>query len=162
MKTMIARMLVISACWVFVAPAFADPFEIVLQPSELLRQGNSYLEAGEIDKAKKVLARALNSDLTEKQMANVHNSMCVAHIKEEAWQTALKHCDAAIKIVPTNWRFHNNRGNIHFGMRNYQQAMENYQKGLKIAPKSQTIAANIEMLQRYLKRVKPAVALEPT
>ncbi len=162
MKTLIIRMLALYACCLLAGPAVADPFEIVLQPSELLQQGNSYLESGEIDKAKKVLTRALNSDLTEKQMANVHNSMCVAHIKEEAWQTALKHCDAAIKIVPTNWRFHNNRGNVYFGMRNYRQAMENYQKGRKIAPKSQTIAANIEMLESYLKRVKPAVALEPT
>lgn len=130
----------------------ADSFEIVLQPSELLRQGNDYLHQGELEKAKKILVRALDSNLTNSQRANVHNSLCVAHIKEEDWSNAMDHCDSAIEKLPMNWRFHNNRGNIYFGLGNYHEALSSYQKGRKIAPKSLTIAENIKMLEDYTRR----------
>lgn len=132
--------------------AGANTFEIVLQPSELLRQGNSYLSQGDLEKAKLILGRALESNLTNAQLANVHNSLCVAHIKEEDWSNAMGHCDSAIARIPTNWRFHNNRGNIYFGLGNYSEALNSYEKGREIAPKSLTIAENIKMLQDYTRR----------
>lgn len=133
-------------------PAGANTFEIVLQPSELLRQGNSYLAQGDLEKAKKSLSRALEGNLTNSQFANVHNSLCVAYIREEHWSRAMSHCDTAIKKLPTNWRFHNNRGNIYFGLGHYSDAMISYKKGQQIAPKSTTIASNIKMLEDYVKR----------
>lgn len=132
--------------------AGANTFEIVLQPSELLRQGNSYLSQGDLEKAKQLLGRALESNLTNSQLANVHNSLCVAHIKEEDWFSAMDHCDTAIKKLPTNWRFHNNRGNIYFGLGDYAEALSSYHKGREIAPKSLTIAENIKMLRDYTRR----------
>lgn len=146
--------------WV-AGPGLANTFEIVLQPSQLLRQGNAYLQVGDTQKAKEVLARALESDLTGSQLANVHNSMCVAHIKEENWNIAIEHCDTAIRILPTNWRFHNNRGNIYFGLGDYDLAMKNYRKGLSIAPKSITIATNIEMLETYVQRRTRSISYDP-
>ncbi len=143
-------------------PTYASTVEIVLQSSQLLRQGNAYLQDGDIQKAKKILARALDSNLTNSQLANVHNSMCVAHIKEEDWNTAIEHCDAAISKVPTNWRFHNNLGNIYFGLGDYGLAMKSYRKGLSIAPRSITIAANIEMLEAYVQRRPHQVSFDPT
>lgn len=128
----------------------SNTFEIVLKPSDLLRQGNAYIEAGEIEKAKVSLTRAIKSNLTSRQLANAHNSLCVAFIKDESWQKAMTHCNAAIKIVPTNWRFHNNKGNIYFGLRRFDLAMKNYERGLRIAPKSTTLATNIEMLENYV------------
>lgn len=132
--------------------ATANTFEIVLAPSELLRQGNSYLSEGDLEKAKLVLGRALESNLTNSQRANVHNSLCVAHIKEEDWSSAMDHCDTAIKKLPSNWRFHNNRGNIYFGLGNYDEALSSYEKGRSIAPKSITIAENIKMLHDFTRR----------
>lgn len=132
--------------------AAANTFEIVLQPSELLRQGNNYLNEGDLEKAKLLLGRALQSNLTNSQLANVHNSLCVAHIKEEDWSRAMGHCDTAIKKLPTNWRFHNNRGNIYFGLGHYDEALNSYEKGRTIAPKSITIAENIKMLQDFTRR----------
>lgn len=141
--------------------ASASTLEIILQPSDLLRQGNAYLEIGETEKAKSILARALDSNLTSRQLANAHNSMCVALIREEAWQTAMSHCNAAIKIVPTNWRFHNNRGNVFFGLGQYDLAMENYEKGLRLAPKSITLATNIDMLEAHVQSRKINTSFTP-
>ncbi len=130
--------------------AVADTVEIILQPSDLLQKGNQYIAHGEIQKAKKILTRAIESNLTSRQRANAHNSLCVANIKEEAWQDAMVHCDAAIELVPSNWRFHNNRGNVYFGLGQFDVAKQNYARGLKIAPKSMTLATNIEMLENYV------------
>ena len=127
-------------------PSAADTFEIVLQPSSLLNKANDYLQVGDTKKAKVTLERALETNLTERQLANAHNSLCVAHIREEAWSTAMEHCETAIKIVPTNWRYHNNQGNVFFGLRNYDQALSSYNKGLKLAPRSITLATNVKML----------------
>lgn len=131
-------------------PSAANTFEIVLQPSSLLNKANDYLQVGDTEKAKLALERALETNLTDRQLANAHNSLCVAHIKEESWAIAMDHCDTAIKIVPTNWRFHNNLGNVQFGMGNYGKALRSYNKGLKIAPRSTTLATNIEMLESYV------------
>ena len=132
----------------------ADVVEIILQPSDLIRRGNSYIEAGEIEKAKEALSRALKSSLTSRQRANAHNSLCVANIKEEAWDAAMLQCDAAIEIAPTNWRFFNNRGNVYLGLGQLEQARKNYHRGLHIAPKSKTLATNVAILEHYAKKTK--------
>jgi len=133
----------------------ADVVEIVLQPSDLIRRGNAYIESGEIEKAKEALSRALKSSLTSRQRANAHNSLCVANIKEEAWNEAMLQCDMAIEIVPTNWRFFNNRGNVYLGLGQLEQARINYSRGLDIAPKSKTLATNVAILEGYAKKAKP-------
>lgn len=140
-------------------PVSADVVEIVLQPSDLIKRGNIYIESGEIEKAKEALSRALKSSLTSRQRANAHNSFCVANIKEEAWNAAMLQCDAAIEIVPTNWRFFNNRGNVYLGLGQLEQARINYRRGLDIAPKSKTLETNVTILEHYAqkktKRLKP-------
>ena len=135
--------------------ATADMVEIILQPSDLIRRGNAYIEQGEIEKAKNTLSRALDSNLTSRQRANAHNSLCVVNIMEEAWNEAMHQCNAAIEMVPTNWRFYNNRGNIYLGLGQWDLARENYQRGLRIAPKSTTLATNVAILENYAQRTKP-------
>ncbi len=126
--------------------------EIILQPSDLIRRGNVYIEQGEIEKAKKTLSKALNSKLTSRQRANAHNGLCVVSIKEEEWGEAMRQCDAAIKINRVNWRFYNNRGNVYLGLGQLDLARENYQRGLRIAPKSRTLAINVAILEDYAQR----------
>jgi tetratricopeptide (TPR) repeat protein len=135
--------------------ASAIQTEIVIQQSELLRQGNTYLEKGEIDKAKKSLMRALKSNLTDRQRATTMNSLCVAHLKEESWRKAEKFCDKAIEIFPVDWRYYNNRGNVYLGLGKIKAAIEQYEKGLDLAPNSSVITSNIELANaRYLKAGK--------
>lgn len=136
------------------ATALADPVEIVLQPSDLLRRGNDLIEVGDIEEAKKALSRALETNLTVRQRANTHNSLCVANIKEEAWDEAMKHCNAAINLTRTNWRFFNNRGNVYLGLGQLDLAMENYQRGLRIAPKSKALETNIAILEQKARKTK--------
>lgn len=133
---------------VLAGSASASKVEIQLQPSGLLMRGNEYLERGEIVKAKTMFERALRSDLTNRQRANAHNGMCVAHLREEAWVDAMTQCDRAIKLIPVNWRFYNNRGNVHFGLGQWHEAMDDYAQGLRLAPKSITLAKNIDLAKR--------------
>lgn len=135
--------------------ATAEMVEIILQPSDLIRRGNVYIEQGEIEKAKETLSKALDSKLTSRQRANAHNSLCVANIKEEEWGEAMRQCNAAIKISRVNWRFYNNRGNVYLGLGQLDLARENYQRGLRIAPKSRTLATNVAILEDYAQRNKP-------
>ncbi len=154
MKT--ARKIIVGCLLVGLSHAVsADMVEIILQPSSLIRRGNSYIESGEIEKAKETLSRALKSSLTSRQRANAHNSLCVANIKEEAWSEAMLQCDAAIEIAPTNWRFFNNRGNVYLGLGQLDQARESYRRGLRIAPKSKTLATNVAILEQYAQKTKP-------
>lgn len=135
--------------------ATADAVEIILQPSDLIRRGNAYIEQGEIEKAKRTLLKALDSKLTSRQRANAHNSLCVANIKEENWDEAMRQCNAAIKISRINWRFYNNRGNVYLGLGQLDEARKNYQRGLAIAPNSRTLATNIAILENYAQRSRP-------
>ena len=135
--------------------ALAEMVEIILQPSDLLKRGNAYIEQGEIQKAKKALSRALETKLTPGQRANAHNSLCVANIKEEEWDAAMRQCNAAIKINRANWRFYNNRGNVYLGLGQLDLALKNYQRGLRIAPKSKALATNVAILEDYAQRHKP-------
>ncbi len=151
-----ARKLIVGCLLVGLAhAAAADVVEIILQPSDLIRRGNSHIESGEIEKAKETLSRALRSSLTSLQRANAHNSLCVANIKEEAWDEAMRQCNAAIAITPSNWRFFNNRGNVYLGLGQLDLARENYQRGLRIAPKSKTLATNVAILEHYALKTRP-------
>ena len=139
----------------FSGTVLADMVEIVLQPSDLIRRGNAHIETGDLEKAKVSLARALETNLTSRQRANAHNSLCVANIKEESWDEAMEHCNAAIKMSRSNWRFYNNRGNIYLGLGKLDMAMENYRRGLRIAPQSKTLATNIAILEQQAQKTKP-------
>lgn len=130
------------------ANAAASKMEIVLQASDILRQANAHIESGDTMRAKKLLQRALKGDLTSTQRANAHNGLCVALLKEEAWYLAMDQCDQAIRMMPTNWRYYNNRGNVYFGLGEWKEAMEDYMRGLRFAPKSTTLAKNIALLKR--------------
>lgn len=127
--------------------AYADPTHIILHPSDLIRRGNDHLKAGEITDARRNYVRALKTDLTAAQQANAYNGLCIADIREEQWDQAIEHCNTAIDLVPHNWRYYNNRGNVYLGLGEYEKAMQEYEKGLRFAPKSITIRKNMALTQ---------------
>lgn len=125
----------------------ADNIEIILQPSDLIRRGNDHLKAGQIEDARLEYTRALKTNLTNPQQANAYNGLCIADIREELWEQAINHCDKAIELVPHNWRYYNNRGNVYLGLGEYEKAMQEYEEGLRFAPKSTTIRKNMALTQ---------------
>ncbi|GHF13114.1 hypothetical protein GCM10017044_03870 [Kordiimonas sediminis] len=126
-------------------PAYAYTYDIVLQPSELINKGNYLVQIGESEQARDLYYRALKSSLSFNQEARVYNSLCATYIMDEDWDDALENCNRAIKMVPNNWRFYNNRGNIYLEIGDVERAMEEYKRGLKLAPQSQTIQYNIAL-----------------
>jgi len=134
--------------------AWADTTEIILQPSDLIRRGNEHIKVGQISDARQAYQRALKSNLTISQQANAHNGLCIADIREEIWEGAIGHCDKAIDLVPYNWRYYNNRGNVYLGLGRYQDAMKEYERGLQYAPKSKTIRKNIALAQSRVGKSK--------
>jgi len=135
-------------CAVMIAgTASAYTYSIVLKASDLLRKGRELIQVGEAVEARKAFSVALERNLTSWQRARVHNGMCVSFIMEEAWSDALEHCDAAIRIVPNNWRFYNNRGNIYLETGDVARAIEEYERGLSMAPRSFIIKRNMELAE---------------
>lgn len=132
--------------------AKAEPVEIVLRPSDLIIRGNQYISASEIESAKVVFNKALRSNLTTEQRANAYNGLCVAHIKQENWLEAMALCNASIEHAPHNWRYYNNRGNVHLGLGQYKKAMVDYEKALAFAPKSATIQKNMALASMHLEK----------
>lgn len=125
----------------------ANNLEIILQPSDLIRRGNDNLKAGHIDDARLEYNRALKTNLTKPQQANAYNGLCIADIREELWEDAIKNCDKALELVPYNWRYYNNLGNVYLGLGDYEKAMQEYEKGLRFAPQSTTIRKNMALTQ---------------
>lgn len=125
-------------------------FELKFSSPQLLQKGRALLEEGDSLGAKKIYERALKTDLTGLQTARAHNGLCVAFIMEEIWQTALDHCNKAIRIYPQNWRFYNNRGNIFLETGMLKEAISEYEKGLKFSPKSDIIKNNLSLAQTRL------------
>lgn len=125
-------------------------FELQFSSPELLRKGQKLLRAGDSLGAQRVYKKVLKSNLTDFQTARAHNGLCVAFIIEEIWQTALEHCNKAIRIYPQNWRFYNNRGNIFLETGMLEQAISEYEKGLKFSPRSDIIKNNLSIAQTRL------------
>lgn len=123
----------------------AMKFEIVVKASESLARAHDLILVGDSAGARKIYERTLDNNLTTVQRARVHNGLCVTYIMDEEWESAMKHCDTAIRIVPNNWRFYNNRGNIYLETGDYDSAYEQYQEGLRFAPKSMIIQHNIDL-----------------
>lgn len=135
--------------------ASAYTYSIVLKASELLKSGREMIQIGDTEQARAAFSVALKKrDLTGWQKARAHNGMCVAYIMDEAWSDALEHCNAAIRIVPNNWRFYNNRGNIYLETGEIGMAMEEYERGLAMAPKSYVIRRNMELAEVRAQGVK--------
>ena len=128
--------------------------EIVLQASASLQRGNDLVLLGRPSEAREFFAMALGTDLTDFQRAKAHNGICVTHIMEEQWAEAMEHCNQAIRIVPTNWRFYNNRGNIYLETGEIDRAMAEYDRGLRLAPKSLIIQGNMELAEGRAEGVK--------
>ncbi|WP_417462727.1 tetratricopeptide repeat protein [Kordiimonas sp.] len=148
------RPVLIAACALgFTSVANADKptsesamkFEVLMRASTSLERAHGLILTGDSAGARKIYLRTLNNDLTTMQAARVHNGLCVTYIMDEEWENAMKHCDAAIRIVPNNWRFYNNRGNIYLETGDFDRAYEQYKEGLRFAPKSMIIQHNIDL-----------------
>ncbi|UTW55294.1 tetratricopeptide repeat protein [Kordiimonas sp. SCSIO 12610] len=132
-------------------PASAQAvYELKFNSPQLLQKGQQLLKEGDTVGAQRVYKKVLKSNLTTFQTARAHNGLCVAFIIEEVWQTALEHCDKAIRIYPQNWRFYNNRGNIFLETGMLKQAISEYEKGLKFSPRSNIIKNNLDIAQARL------------
>ncbi|WP_417456517.1 tetratricopeptide repeat protein [Kordiimonas sp.] len=123
----------------------AMKFEIVMRASESLARAHDLILTGDSAGARKIYERTLDNNLTTMQLARVHNGLCVTYIMDEEWESAMKHCDNAIRIVPNNWRFYNNRGNIYLETGDFDRAYEQYKEGLRFAPRSMVIQHNIDL-----------------
>jgi Flp pilus assembly protein TadD len=127
--------------------ASAYTYSIMLKTSDLLKKGRELIQMGDATEARSAFKVALARDLTDRQRARAHNGVCVSFIMEEAWADALEHCNAAIRIVPNNWRFYNNRGNIFLETGDVARALKEYERGLEMAPQSYVIKQNIELAE---------------
>jgi tetratricopeptide (TPR) repeat protein len=137
-------------------------YELKLSAPPLLQKGRELLREGDSLQAQKVYKQALKNKLTEIQTAKAHNGLCVAFIMEEVWQSALEHCNKAIQIYPSNWRFYNNRGNIFLETGMLKKAISEYEKGLKHSPSSDIIKNNLKLAQTRLNGQTPSGNLEKT
>jgi tetratricopeptide (TPR) repeat protein len=145
MRTTFRYLLATVAALAISGMANAYTYNIVLKASDLLKKGREMIQVGNTEQAREIFTAALDRDLTDWQRARAHNGMCVALIMEEAWTDALDHCNTAIRIVPNNWRFYNNRGNIYLETGEIDMALEEYRRGLAMAPESYVIKRNIEL-----------------
>lgn len=145
MRTTFRYLLATVAALAISGMANAYTYNIVLKASDLLKKGREMIQVGNTEQARVIFTAALERDLTDWQRARAHNGMCVALIMEEAWTDALDHCNTAIRIVPNNWRFYNNRGNIYLETGEIDMALEEYRRGLAMAPQSYVIKRNIEL-----------------
>jgi len=142
------RCLVAAGCTLLASSlANAYTYHIVLKTSDLLKKGRELIQTGESVEARQAFTVALKRNLTDWQRARAHNGVCVSYIMEEEWSDALEHCNAAIRIVPNNWRFYNNRGNIYLETGEIARAMEEYRRGLDMAPASLVIKRNMELAE---------------
>lgn len=125
-------------------------YELKFSTPQLLQKGHELLNEGDNIEAKKVYEKALKQDLTDSQTANAHNGLCVVYIMEEIWETAMDHCNRAIRLYPQNWRFYNNRGNIFLETGMLEKAISEYERGLKLSPSSDILKKNLDLAQARL------------
>jgi len=123
----------------------AQGLELVLRTPPFIQKGRALIQEGKAEEAQDIYREALKRDLTDHQTAEAHNGLCVAYIMDETWESALNHCNQAIKIRPNNWRYYNNRGNVFYETGSYDRAIEEYERGLKMAPNSRIMQGNLEL-----------------
>jgi len=141
--------------------AMAYEYEIKLRNDSNLTAGNEALTTGDVEKAIQSFSAALQSDLSERQLFNAHNGLCVAYNKTEDYFKALDHCDKAISLRKTYFGGYVNRGNVYLSLEKYDEAIENYQKANDLVPSSFIPPRNIEIANMRRDATKNAFPVAP-
>jgi len=99
----------------FVMPGLSSAYtyELEIRSSDLVERGREELKKGNIKKAITEYERGLKKGLSQSDLQDAHNDLCVAYYFLAEYDRALSHCNEAIKMVPNHWVHYNNRANIY-------------------------------------------------
>lgn len=131
-------------------PVSAHELNIILNNSGMLNRARQLMVEGNVPEARKIYEEALQRDLEDNERAKVHNGLCVSYIMDEQWGLALEQCNAAINLVPNNWRFYNNRGNIFLQTGDLDRAKAEYARAIRMSPQSYVPKRNMEIAELWI------------
>ncbi len=127
--------------------ASAAKFELQLGSNSQLDKARESLLDGDAKNARKMYLTALRNETSERHIALIHNDLCVTYIMDETWGKAMTHCDSAIRIRGSNWRFYNNRANIFLQTGKLRKALQDYRKAESLGSKSWILQKNIAIAE---------------
>ena len=128
---------------------------IWFQPSQLIAEATHMIEAGNVEEGMALVRDEMDRDLAIGDRAAASNSLCVGYLMLKDYQAAFEQCSSVIKLKPSLWQGHNNRGNALFGMGDYAGAIPDYENALALAPDSTDVQGNLALAQRYLAEKTP-------
>ncbi|MCG8506880.1 MAG: tetratricopeptide repeat protein [Sphingomonadales bacterium] len=132
--------------------AGAYTMELQMQRSDVLHRARTALEDGKLDRAVRLYQKGLEKGLNSRDVPVAHNNICVAFILLKKYEKAIEHCDTAVSMDPSNWRYHNNLGNAYLELGEYELAIGHYQRGLKISPRAEILSENLDIAEERIQR----------
>ncbi len=110
---------------------------IRLDPAFMQAYGNrgwAYLKSGQPGLALQDFATTIELGETQKnqEIDKAYDGKCVAHYDLEQYAEALRDCNTALELNPTNGMAYVNRGNVHRHLGNLEHALADYAKAIEI------------------------------
>ena len=115
------------------SPKHGSAGVIWFESSHLVRASADALNAGEYDRVIELGRQALDLVLSPGDQAGALNNLCVALTFRFRYDEALKACDRLIRITLPNWRYYNNRANVHLQSGKIDLAIADYQQAIGLA-----------------------------
>lgn len=120
------RIAMLSLPLVLGAAAISAPAQAGFKPTDYIRMGEKALQSGKNDRARKHASRVLKISDNARIKGAAYSILCRADVADEAVETALAHCEAAVAAQPGNWRTYYARAQALSLVGSYDNALADY------------------------------------
>jgi len=149
------RTLTLLAAFLWLAAPTVQASEWVwLEENDGLRQARQALVVGNATKAAAMAERALAGSAhgtiggaPKALLRQGHALLCVCYRLTADWSRAERHCDAAVKLSPSDWRGYVNRAALAIEQERFVQAREDLERARSLAPpRESAVEKNMALL----------------
>ena len=112
----------------------AEPGSIVHGVNPDLAAGASALESGNYKEGIRLTLAGLGETIQFKDRVGALSNLCAGYVGTREYEEALRYCNRALRLDPSNWHAYNNRALANLGLGRYGEARHDVDEGLSLNP----------------------------
>ena len=127
------------------AVATHPQFIVQMSGKRTVNKGAALYHQGQYGDAIAYNNYALSQGLRKAHKTVVYSNQCAAFAKQERYKDALKACDQALKLMPSNWQALSNRASVNWLSGNIRQARQDIISAKSFAAHAPEITYNMRV-----------------
>ena len=116
-----------------------EPGSIVYGVDPDLAAGADALEIGSYQEGIRLTLAGLSEAIRRKDRVGALSNLCAGYVGTREYEEALRYCNRALRLDPSDWHAYNNRGLANLGLGRYDEARHDVDKGLSLNPTSRDL-----------------------